>query len=346
MNAIQNFFILLFLLFEINIFSQIGGTSTYEFLNLTNSARVASLGGKNISLNDNDLNLPFHNPALLTPEMSQNIVLNYVSYFAGINYGYASYALDEGVKGTFAAGMHYIDYGQFTAADEDGTITGSFTAADYALNLFYSRAIDSSFRVGVTLKPIYSVYERYSSFGIASDVGATYITPDGLLSVGAVFRNMGTQIKAYSGSNREPLPFEILLGVTKKLQYAPFRISITAQNLQRYQMSYTLPYDPNLGTTIDQSSSNNKTFADNLFRHIIAGVEFLPSKSFYISAAYNYQRRKELALQDAPGSSGYSFGCGIRLSRFSFSYGWASYTAAGGSNHFSFAVNLSKFYNN
>ena len=74
-----------------------------------------------------------------------------------------------------------------------------------------------------------------------ADLGATYITPDGLLTVGAVFRNMGTQIKAYSGNNREPFPFEILLGVTKKLQYAPFRISITAQNLQRYQMSYTLP---------------------------------------------------------------------------------------------------------
>ena len=79
-----------------NIFSQIGGTSTYEFLNLTNSARVAALGGKNVSLNDNDINLAYHNPALLTPVMSENAVFNYVSYFANINFGYAAYALDEG----------------------------------------------------------------------------------------------------------------------------------------------------------------------------------------------------------------------------------------------------------
>jgi len=75
------------------------------------------------------------------------------------------------------------------------------------------------------------------------------------------------------------------------------------------------------------------------------GVEFLPSSSFYISGAYNYQRRKELALQDAPGSVGFSFGAGIRLNRFSIGYGWASYHAVGGSNHFSFLVNLAKNYN-
>ena len=65
--------------------------------------------------------------------MSQNAVFNYVSYFADINYGYASYALDEGDKGTFAAGMHYIDYGQFIKADEEGNIIGNFYAAEYAL---------------------------------------------------------------------------------------------------------------------------------------------------------------------------------------------------------------------
>ncbi len=331
-----------------NVFSQIGGTSTYDFLNLTNSARVAALGGKNVSLNDNDINLAYHNPALLNPVMSENAVFNYVSYFANINFGYAAYALDEGKLGTFAVGMHYIDYGQFIKAEDDGTITGTFYAAEYAFNMFYSRQIDSSFRIGFTLKPIYSVLESYTSYGIAADVGATYLSDDGLISVGAVFRNIGAQIKAYSGSGREPLPFEILLGITKKLQYAPFRLSLTAQNIQRYQMSYTLPVDPNLGQSIDQSSSSGSknAFADNLFRHIIIGVEFLPSKSFYISGAYNYQRRKELAIQDAPGTSGFSFGCGIRLSRFSFGYGYANYTAAGGSNHFSFTVNLSKIYHN
>jgi hypothetical protein len=45
--------------------AQRGGENVYSFLKLTNSARVAALGGMNVSINDDDLNLVFHNPALL-----------------------------------------------------------------------------------------------------------------------------------------------------------------------------------------------------------------------------------------------------------------------------------------
>ena len=79
------------LLFHIQTFAQKGGESTYSFLGLTNSARVSALGGEVVSLMDDDINLTFHNPALLSPGMHNNLNLNYVNYFAGVNFGYASY---------------------------------------------------------------------------------------------------------------------------------------------------------------------------------------------------------------------------------------------------------------
>ncbi len=324
--------------------SQVGGSSTYDFLDLTNSARVAALGGKNITLNDSDLNMPFHNPALLTPQMDRNLVLNYVLYFADINYGYVSYALDKGQIGTFALGLHYINYGSFDAADATGVITGKFYASEYALNIIYSRPINSYFRWGVNLKPIYSSLESYISYGFAVDLGITYTSEDKLTTFAAVARNMGTQLYSYTG-NFEPLPFEVLLGVTHKLQYAPFRFSITAHNLQKYQLRYDTPIqDSSLyGTDVNQQSKFSQ-FTDNLFRHIIAGVEFLPSKSFYISFAYNYQRRAEMELEDYTGAVGLSYGVGLRLRKFSFCYGVAKYHAAGSSNHFSFTLNLAQIY--
>lgn len=326
-------------------FGQTGGSYTYGFLNLTNSARVAALGSKNISLNDNDLNMPYHNPALLTPEMDQNIVLNYVLYFAQINFGYASYALDMKKIGTFAAGMHYINYGKFDGATPAGVLTGNFYAAEYAFNLFFSRPIDSSFRWGVNLKQIYSSLENYKSYGMALDIGITYTFNDGLTCAAAVIRNIGSQISSYTGKYTEPLPFEILLGITHKLQYAPFRFSLTAQNLQKYKLSYEKAEEDNSSTTLDNTKQTKfEKFADNFFRHIIAGIEFLPSKSLYFSFAYNYQRRKEMALEDSPGTVGFSYGMGIKLKRFSISYGRAVYHAAGGSNHFSFSLNLAQFY--
>ena len=36
--------------------AQIGGTHTYDFLNITHSARVSSLGGEVIAITDDDLN--------------------------------------------------------------------------------------------------------------------------------------------------------------------------------------------------------------------------------------------------------------------------------------------------
>ena len=327
-----------------SLYSQTGGSSTYNFLNLTNSARVASLGGKNVSLYDNDLNLAYHNPSLLGPEQSNNIVMNYISYLANVNYGYVSFAKDIPQKGTFAVGIHYINYGQFDAADRFGTITGKFSGSEYALNLIFARAIDSSFRWGINIKPLYSVMERYNSFGMASDLGVTYIADQGLLTAALVVKNVGFQITSYTGNYSEPLPFEIQMGVSKKFQYAPFRLSITAHNLQKYNMLYDKPATSNETNGNESTPSNSSKFADNLFRHLIFGVEFLPTKSFYVALAYDHKKRQEMALNGYGNYEGYSMGFGIRLKKFSLAYGYSVLHAAGGSNHFSFTLNLSQLY--
>ena len=71
--------ILLLIFASISSMGQKGGESVYNFLHLTNSARVSALGGDNISINDDDINLVFHNPALLSSGMDQNMNLNYVN---------------------------------------------------------------------------------------------------------------------------------------------------------------------------------------------------------------------------------------------------------------------------
>ncbi|NJM15406.1 MAG: hypothetical protein HC896_08535 [Bacteroidales bacterium] len=109
----KNFLISLIVLFPGLVFSQIGGTQTYSFLHLTNSARVAALGGKIGSSDDVDLNFAYHNPALLHNSLNNHLVMNYVGYFAGVKYGYAAYANKIGRVGMFSAGLHYANYGKF-----------------------------------------------------------------------------------------------------------------------------------------------------------------------------------------------------------------------------------------
>ncbi len=329
--------------------AQIGGHYTYAFLNLTNSARVASLGGKSVSIWGDDLNLPFHNPSLLNAQMDKHIVLNYVGYFAGIKYGYASFARDFGKKGTFAAGMHYSNYGTFTGADELGVLTGDFRAAEYALNLIYSRKIDSMLSVGVNLKPIYSNLEAYSSFGLAADLGITYFNPERLFTAAVVMKNLGSQIiKYYEGAERENMPFEIQAGVSQKLLHAPFRFSLTLQHLQRFDLTYKSTidnrnlFDPSNGEKI--TKNKYEVFGDKLMRHAIFGMEFIPGENFYVSVGYNYQRRQELKVPISTGMVGFSWGFGLKINKYRFSYGRSTYHLAGASNHFSLSVNLSEFY--
>ena len=87
-------------------YSQIGGKYTYQFLNLITSPRQAALGGKVITIYDNDVNQAHFNPATINAEMDNHLALNYGSYYKEVTYGTASYAYTYGVHlETFQAGM-------------------------------------------------------------------------------------------------------------------------------------------------------------------------------------------------------------------------------------------------
>jgi hypothetical protein len=273
--------------------------------------------------------------------MSHWVVVNYVNYFTDINYGYFSIAQQYKAKHTVAFGLHYMNYGSFTEANAAGIKSGTFTASDYAFNLIYSRKIDSLFTVGINVKPILSTYEKYTSVGLVFDIGANYYNPEKLFSAGLVLRNIGSQIVPYSDGNYEPVPFEIVLGITQRLRYAPFAFSITAHQLQKPDLTYSVE-NPENSNTIGKTDGKSKVdkISDQFMRHIIAGVEFNPVKGFYLRVGYNYQRRKELSINSKTGMVGFSFGGGIKISKLTIDYGRASYHLAGASNHFSVSINL------
>jgi len=319
--------------------AQTGGDNVYEFLNLTHSGLVASLGGTNVSLNTANLNLAYHNPSLLNPDMNNSIALNYVNYFAGVNYGQAIYSRSYERTGNFAAGITYLNYGTFTEADPSGNITGTFSASEYALSLIYSRTIDSLFSVGINVKPVLSHLEKYTSFGFAADLGAGYHNRTGLFSAGLVLKNIGLEITTYAGEKRQKLPFEIQAGISQRLAHAPFRFSLTIRHLEKYDLTYQ--YDD---TTEVDNNSQSSGFFENLMRHAVIGVELLPHKNFYLSAGYNYQRRREMMIDSKASTVGFSWGFGVNTSFMNIEFGRATYHLAGSSNHVSIVVRPDLLY--
>ena len=331
-----------------NAICQIGGKA-FQFLDMTNSARVAALGGKSVAIHDDDLNIAYYNPSIVSEGMSNQFVLNYVNYFAGINYGYASYARSFDKIGNFAAGIHYLNYGSFIGADENGMKTSDFHAAEYAFNLIYSRKIDSLFHVGVNLKPLYSSLETYSSFAIAIDAGITYHNPDMLFTASLVIRNLGTQITTYyPNGDYESLPLDISIGISQGLKHAPFKFYIIADHLEKFDLTYTTEKDEQdrLNAFTGDENKENKfdVSMDKVMRHFIFGTELSITRNLILRFGYNYRRRQEMKISNNPGTVGFSWGLGIRISKFHISYGRSAFHMTGSPNYFSLAMNLSEFY--
>lgn len=316
--------------------AQLGGEHTYDFLNLTHSARVATLGGQQVALWDDDISLAYHNPSLLHQTHDQHLNLSFVNYFSDIFYGYALWGKQLDSIGTIALGIHYMDYGDFIRANQSGVVEGEFKSSEYAFNVLFSRQIKNVFSIGINLKPILSNLERYTSFGLAADLGLSYHSPDSLFTAGISLRNLGSQITSYYGEEGEPLPTELQAGLSYKLRYAPFRFFYTYRHLEQYDLTD--------GETITAFPSRMEEIGDQLMRHSVIGVELTPLESLVVGVGYNYQRRKELQIEERVSTVGFSFGIGLQLKRIRIHYARATYHLSGASNHFTFSTNLEEMF--
>jgi len=331
-------YLFLFSILAAGSFSQTGGDNIYEFLNLTHSGLVASIGGSNVSVTGNNLNLSWYNPALLDSVMVKSLALNYVNYFAGINYGLAIYSWPTKRPGRLAAGISYLNYGSFIEADESGNITGSFGASESAVSFIYSHDLDSMFAVGINFKPVLSYLEKYTSAGFAFDLGASWHDRKNLISAGMVIRNIGYQITTYAGEPRGSLPLEVMAGFSARLEHAPVRFSVTLRHLEKYDLTYNYSASSAANSTVGQE------FFENMMRHIIMGAEIFPHKNFYLSLGYNHQRRSELQTGSRAAGTGFSWGFGLNTSMLNIEFGSASYHLAGSSNHLSIIIRPDLLY--
>jgi len=289
-------------------------TTAYNFLEVPVSSHVYAVGGHNLTIIDDDINLVEQNPALLGPEFDHQIGLNYMRYIGETNFMGARYGQGVGEHGAFAVGLQYYGYGNMTEAQADGTITGTFSASDIAFSLTYSHDISDNWRGGATLKYLYSKYAEYTAGAIAADLGVNYYNPDNGVSLSLVLKNLGGQVKKFT-DYKDNVPWDIQLGFSKTLSSIPVRLSATAYNLRYWHLPYYEPEDKNNSSS---SLVEKDEFASNLFRHLVFGVEFLPTDNVYFGIGYNYKVRTDMSTYKRDFLSGFSAGGGLRVKAFGF----------------------------
>ena len=328
------------LLLSTTTFSQIGGKSVYQFLNLAQSPRQAALGGKTVTVVDYDVNQAFYNPATINAKMHNRLSANYGSYYGEVSYGTAAYAYtyDRHLQ-TFHAGISYINYGTFEGRDELGNQTSDFTGSEAALSFGYAYNLPwTDMYVGANAKLISSTLESYTSWGAAVDLGFLYVDYDNDINYGLTVRNLGFQIKPYEDTN-EKLPLAIDAGISQLMENVPIRWHMTFENLQQWNIAFSNPNraESNLdgGTTEEKVS-----FFNNALRHLILGAELFPEKGFNIRLGYNFRRSEELRILEQRNFSGISVGFGIRFGKVKFDYSYSRYTIAANTSLFGLMIDL------
>lgn len=309
------------------------GGEVFTFLRYPTSSHVNALGGHTVSLIERDPSLIFHNPALLGGEMDGMANLNYMNYIADIHVGSAVYTSAFRERGAWGIGARFFSYGNLKEVDASHTILGNFSANDLSINAFYSYDLSDRWRGGVSFGMLYSGLAEYTSFGIAVDAGLSYFDPEKGLSCGFALKNIGAQLKAYD-EKREKLPWDIQLGLTKKMDHAPLRFSVTAMYLNRWKFNY-------VDASLKETELNENIF-QTAVKHLVFGVDFIPSENFWVGIGYNPKTGADMQLKEGGNRlGGFSAGAGLKISRFDLSVSAARYHPSALSLMLSLSMSLS-----
>tara|TARA_B100001741_G_scaffold157935_1_gene130351 strand:- start:1952 stop:2863 length:912 start_codon:yes stop_codon:yes gene_type:complete len=301
------------------------------------------MGGSVNSIMDNDISLTLITPSLLNKEMDGQISFNFVDYVSDINFISFHFAKKLNNNLMIFSGIDAINYGKFDATDEVGNTISNFNASQQIATFAMSKYLGQDFTLGSNIRLLNSYLESYHSVVLSSNISTTYNNKEKSFTFTLLFKNIGRPIKSYT-SEKEDLPFEIQLGLSKYLKYLPFRYSLVLHHLNVYDISN----DYNLNTIYDPLTNQlivrDETVAKKLLRHVILGAELNPfKKNLYLRAGFNFQRREDLKLNSSFNMSGFSFGLGFSIKKIQINYARSSYHSSSMINSFSIVTNLSNF---
>ena len=311
------------------------GNEVFSFLRLPNATRANALGGNTVALIERDPSLVFHNPGLLGAEMDGMINFNYMNYIADVNVGSALFTKAIGERAAWGVGASFMSYGSVREFLPDNVATeATVSAKDISVTGFYAHDLSERWRGGLSLKFLYSGLADFTSMGLAVDAGLSYYNSEKGFSFGFALKNIGLQLKPYQ-DDRQKMPWDIQAGITQKMAHAPIRFSLTAQYLNRWK------FDTVDNTVVEyEGDSFFKSFA----KHLILGVDYVPSDNFWLGVGFNPKTKMDMKLQGGGGGlSGFSAGAGVKIKMFDVGCSVAKYHPSAMSLMISVSMTLADF---
>lgn len=168
------------------------GTTAAQFLGIPVGARAIAMGGAYVAVNPDVSSLYWNPGAVVQAERSEFTFVN-TDWLVGTKFRWFGLALNLDGDNAIGASVTDMDYGTgevTTVASPEGT-GETWSAADLAVTLSYSRRLTDKFSIGGSVKYINQRVYNESASTAAFDAGLLYVTDLNGLRIGMSMSNFG-----------------------------------------------------------------------------------------------------------------------------------------------------------
>jgi hypothetical protein len=312
--------------------AQIGGSQSFDFLQIPAHARLAALGGVNVSLADKDINFFHNNPASAGDTLNGFASAGYQFYVGDIGSALFTYAHNFGKTGQLIAGVQHTNYGTIQGFDESGMETVGYSSGETAILLGRTHEI-GHIRLGATVKAVFSNIAGYRASAVMMDLGGIFRHPDQDLTFGLSVKNMGVVLRDHSESSSGKLPFDVQAGVTLKPEYMPLRFSLTGYHLVKSDLLIGGNF-----SGVEEPSALEKVFS-----HLNMGAEILFHRNVNGLVGYNYLLHRALKSETGSAGAGICYGFSLLVKPVEFIFSRSAYTVGNAGYSFTLSTNMNQF---
>ena len=295
-------FIILFVFYYLN-----GDTISPSLYSWFSASKLSQAGGGNLNMSPNSRSA---NPANLS--LSRSFSTSFVLYPAGIQAQSVSLLIPQSNR-LITVAINHISYGTFKGYDENAIPTNNYSSSDTWMRLGYSRLSKNlPISYGISNQLYFSKLGQYSSTIFYLSLGAIWNIKKYKTNIGLSIDDISINISPINNVI-EKSPSRYNIGVSKKLEYLPLKISV------------------------DYLSINNKKNKD----YFISGIFSLPKNLSFIwgtSTRKLSQNIKESVIKTILGSSG--VGINYKDNGIIIGYGLYFYGTGGWTNGLDLSINF------
>ncbi len=183
------------------------GASGGQFLRIGVGAKASALGESGSSISG--IQSIFYNPAGLAGVTAMELYFSQVKWLLDANYSNLAFAKRAG-SGVFGLAVSYLSGPPTDKYDKFGArLSDTYSAADMAVTLGYSRKLTGRTDFGMNAKYISSRLDTESAAALAADAGIMYAAVPGKLDFGLVLQNAGGRLNYITDGDHLPLNLKL-----------------------------------------------------------------------------------------------------------------------------------------